>query len=213
MKAHILLKSLTASTVLLGALSNAEASLVSVAGPNSSRGAAPAIILAPATLNNDVAFNLGQQGFDERQCVLLPSSLEVDDGIIAAGTLVSSHMIFMNQQNNTTGGTDHTGVEWTFDGLILGVMSDNNGNLEAASTPILGAPASGYGAPFNNRGLESNDSYSFLGNVLTFNSHITQPGDWIRVVTAAQCVPDATGLGTAALGFLSLLIATRRSRK
>ena len=137
----------------------------------------------------------------------------MDGGVIPAGTLVSSHMIFMNQQNGTAGGTVHTGVEWTFDGTILGVMSDINGNLEAASTPILGAPGSIYGAPFDSRGLESNDSYLVAGNVFTLNSHITQPGDWVRVVTEARCVPETTGLGTAALGFLSLIIAARKIRK
>ena len=147
-----------------------------MAGDVSSRGAAPAIIAAPATLNEDVAFNLGQQGFDERQCVLLLTPLEVDDGFVPAGTVVSSHMIFMNQEDGTPGGTDHTGVEWTFDAAILGVMSDTVGNLEAAGPPILGAPGSVYGAPYGNRGLEGNDSYSFAGNVLTLNSHITQPG-------------------------------------
>jgi hypothetical protein len=160
-------------------------------------------------LNNDVVFNLGQQGFDERQGVLLLAPLTVDAGVIPANTLVSSHMIFMNQENGTAGGTDHTGVQWTFDGTILGVMSDNDGDLEAASTPILGALGSVYGAPFTNRGLETPDSYIVAGNVLTFNSHITQPGDWIRVITEARSVPDSTGLGTVALSFLVLVAATR----
>jgi hypothetical protein len=150
----------------------------------------PDIIPAPPSVINDPpgAVNTHQQGFNERQNVLLPASINVDGGSIVAGTRVSSHMIFLN----TLGGALANDVQtWTFDGLVLGVMSDGPGLLEGATTPLLGALGTVYPAPFSNRGLESNDSYIVAGNQLTLRNSVTQPGDWIRVVTASA-VPDSS---------------------
>ena len=61
---------------------------------------------------------------------------------------------------------NHFEVEWVFDGLILGIMSDRRGEMEAASSFELGAPGTNYtvrspgsgpAAPFNARGLEGNN--------------------------------------------------------
>jgi len=48
------------------AVRQANALLVSVSGGPSTLGALPAIIPAPPTTFDDVAINLGMQGFDER---------------------------------------------------------------------------------------------------------------------------------------------------
>lgn len=114
----------------------AHATLISVTGMNSRLGVPPAIIGAPADVNDDSSANTGMRGFDERQGVLLLADLSVDGGTIAADTTVDSHMIFLNTEGYTL--NTHTGVEWTFDGEILGVMSDSTGALEVASSPILG---------------------------------------------------------------------------
>ena len=202
---------------LSGALitSSASASLISVTGPLSSTGTAAEIIAAPDNILDDVVTNLAQQGFDEAQGVLTSVDFGIDGGgIISAGTLVDSHMIFLN----SAGGTDitHFNVQWTFDGTILGVMSDSGGTLESASTSELGAPGTNYttpfpgsgpAAPFPARGLEGGgDGYVISGNVLTLSMHVTEPGDWIRVVTAATPVPEPATLtlmllGLAGLGF------------
>jgi hypothetical protein len=140
------------------------------------------IIPAPPFIIDDPpgAVNTHQQAFDERQNVLLPGDLSVDSGIIPAGTPVSSHMIFLNTEE---GSASDLGVVWTFDGDVLGVMSDVNGNLEGACSALLGAPGTVYPVPFTNRGLEANDGYTVAGDQITVDMSVGEPGDWIRVVT------------------------------
>ncbi len=180
--------------VVFGMISQAEAAITGVAGPPSSRGVLPAIIPAPANALNSVAFNSGMEGFDEAQGVLTTAAYATDSGVIPAGTLVNSHMIFLNAEDGTAA-MSHLDVTWTFDGPIVGVMSDSFGSLEAASTSELGAPGTNYTvappppppppqvAPYPARGMEGADSYSVLGNTITVNMLVSQPGDWIRVIT------------------------------
>ena len=165
----------------------------------------PDIIAAPAFVTNASVTNIHQQGFNEQQGVTLGAALAVDAGFISARTVVDSHMIFFNISSTVSSGAD---IEtWVFDGVILGVMSDTGGTLEAASTPILGALGTTYQAPLTNRGLEAGtaDSYTVAGNTIIVNMNVAQPGDWIRVVTATD-VPEPgsvalLGLGLAGLGF------------
>ena len=155
----------------------ADAALISVSGPNSSSGIAPAIIAAPTDALDDITTNLRMEGFDEAQGVVTTVDHLTDGGfIIAAGTLVDSHMIFLNSPGGTA--LSHNQVVWTFSDIILGVMSDSNGNLEAASTFELGNPATNYtvtfpgsgpAAPFAARGMEAADSYLVAGNQITVN--------------------------------------------
>lgn len=99
-----------------------QASIVSVVGPDSSLGTAPAIIAAPFKVLDDTVTNTGMQGFNEAQGVLLGAAINVDGGTVAAGTRVDSHMVFLNSAGN--GRLGHFEVDWTFSGAILGVMSD-----------------------------------------------------------------------------------------
>jgi hypothetical protein len=168
-----------------------------------------AIIDAPTFVFDDAVFNTGQKGFNEKQGVILGAALDTDDGVgaIAAGTAVDSHMIFLNQGSGTTGTISHLNVTWTFSGMILGVMSDRPGTLEAMSNMVLGADGTSYPASFDFRGLENNDSYSVAGNTLTLSMYVSQPGDWIRVVTAA--VPEPGSLLLIVVGLFGLALNRR----
>ena len=150
----------------------------------------PDIIAPPGSVVHDPpgAVNNHQQAFDEKQLVTLPANLLVDGGVIPAGTVVSSHMIFLNTQDTTS--ASDLNVSWQFDGPILGVMSDTNGTLEAASSTLLGAPGTTYPAAFPNRGLETQDGYTISADIITVSMTVSEPGDWIRVVTEAVPLGD-----------------------
>jgi hypothetical protein len=145
----------------------------------------PDIIAAPGSIIDDPpgATNDHQQAFEEAQGVVLSADLAVDGGSIPAGTVVNSHMIFLN---TLTGSASDRGVLWTFDGPILGVMSDPMGSFEVDSSAFLGAPGTIYPlAAFPARGMEGADSYVVDGNQITVSMGVSEPGDWIRVITKA----------------------------
>ena len=191
----------------------ANAVITTVSGPVSSMGTLPQIIAAPSDVLDDVVFNTGMQGFDEVQGVLTTVAHAYDSGVIPTGTLVNSHMIFLNNPGPATSRDEltHISVTWTFANPILGVMSDSDGTLEANSSFELGNsatnytvtfPGSGLAAPYLLRGLESNpDGYVISGNQITVGMLVSQPGDWIRVVT----IPEPATVCLLGLGALSLL--------
>lgn len=183
--------------------------LVSVSGSNSSAGAAPAIISPPTAVLDLCVTNTGMQGFNERQGVKTMVAHVTDLGTIPAGTWVNSHMIFLNPPS---GEVSHRFVTWTFEFPVIGVMSDRDGSLEAASTGELGAPGTNYtggisecgpAAPFQFRGLDTasvspaisidpntgctqntkDDGYLVSGNTITVCMWASTPGDWMRVLT------------------------------
>lgn len=200
---------LASSIIGIGlSVSSVQAAIVSVAGGTSTLGATASIIAAPSDALDSTVTNSAQQGFDEMQGVILGSALSIDGGgTIAAGTRVDSHMIFLNISNNISSAVYHNGVRWGFSGNILGVMSDSGGTLEAASTATLGAAGTNYpGAGFAARGMEGADGYIINGAFLTVDMGVTQPGDWIRVVTVSAIpLPAALPLyaaGVVILGYL-----------
>lgn len=193
----------------------ANALLIGVDGGTSTLGVLPQIIPAPLSIHDDATINLGMQGFDERQGVLLLSGLAVDGGIIASGTLVNSHMIYLDQGEDLVPDlNEHLNVKWTFDGAILGVMSDWPGSMEAASSSFLGAAGTVYPGAFNGRGLETTanhaqpDGYAINGNELTVSMWVIEPGDWIRVVT--KPVPEPSTLLLLGSGLIGLGFVRRR---
>lgn len=154
------------------------------------------IAAPPQVLDGSIASSTHTVGFDERQNVLLSRDLQVDGGTIARGTRINSHMILFNLPDDSDGFATpsewnfgaQAENEWVFSGPILGVMSDMDGLLEAASTESLGARATMYpSGPFFLRGFEENDAYDGVGTRrLRVRMSVWQPGDWIRVITGSQ---------------------------
>ena len=223
--------SLIALLALALFVSQANGTIMSVSGPNSTGagsagGTAPAIIAAPSDALDDFVVNTGMEGFDEAQDVTTSVAYTMDSGVLAAGSFVDSHMIFLNSEGNPR--IDHIRVVWTFANPILGVMSNRNGSFEAASTGELGNPLTNYtvGAagqipPFAARGLESNngtgwttgDGYAILDPfTLRVSMAVTEPGDWIRVVTAAVPEPGSIVVWSL-IGLTFAGIGWRRRRK
>ena len=158
--------------LISGATNPVSAHIIGVVGPVSSLGALPAIIPAPSNVLDQCITSAGQVAFNEAQHVITPVAFATDDGgVIPAGTQVDSHMILFNRQLvDLDPISAHSDVVWTFKRPIIGVMSDVHGNLEAASTAALGAPATNYlmpavagcipfgtvgAAPFAFRGLDT----------------------------------------------------------
>ena len=204
----------------------AQALLKTVVGPSSTAGVFPAIIGAPANILDDIVTNTAMQGFNEAQGVTTTVAHSIDGGgAIAAGTRVNSHMIFLNSVAPEL--LAHGSVFWFFNTPIIGIMSDSGGTLEAASTFELGNPATNYTAtvpgsgpapPFALRGLEGNNGTGLNGSdgyqiidpaILKVSMVVSEPGDWIRVVTA---VPEPASLAIFGLGVLALGILMRRRR-
>jgi len=169
-------------------------------------------IIAAVSVQEDSPTNTAQQGFDELQGVVLSRTINVDGGTIAKGTKVDSHLIFLNTQGGTRADDRK---RWVFSGDIIGVMSNESGSLMNDSNDLLAAFndyfTTGSSLPFNAAGLEQNniatgDGYTVLGAVLDLRMVVTEPGDWIRVVTVSEVpVPAALWLFAPALmGFLGL---------
>jgi len=134
---------LVAMSVMAG---QANGALIGVSGDPSSFSIAPEIIDAPYHVLDDLTFNIGMQGFDEIQGFTTTVRHIHDYGVIEAGTLVDSHMIFLNSPGDLL--ITHYNVDWTFSGNIIGVMSDSSGIFEADSSFELGNPDTNYTTPF-----------------------------------------------------------------
>jgi hypothetical protein len=178
-------------------------------------------VIEPTEISEDKPTNTEIQGYNEIVGYTLLDNLGVDeniiggddaDGWLSKGTLVDSHVLFLN---TASGGADQT-VTVTFSERILGVMTDTNGSLMFASDAILGGPVSYVSLPGDdysgNRGLEGAD-YIRKINDFSFELRmvVTEPGDWIRVVTVSE-VPLPAGVWLLMAGVGALGVAKRRRK-
>jgi len=174
-------------------------------------------IIGAIALFEDSPTNLHQQGFNEKQGVTLAGNLAIDGGFIVAGTRVDSHLIFLNTPQREDGRNLYAedGQTWGFDGMILGVMSKGNGSMLKDSNPFFAVNAVLPSLTFSAAGLETptigritgtHDGYIINGLLLDLQMEVTEPGDWIRVITASAVpVPAAVFLfAPALLGFMGL---------
>ncbi len=213
------IKTILGASLLALTLPNlASAAIVSAVGGG-------ATIATPADVLEDGASNTAQQGFDEVQNHTTLQAYDYLDAsasvqTLAAGSVIDSHMIFLNTQGNAR--ADSVNAVWTFTGNIIGVMGNYNGSMEFLSSAELGAAGVTYETDPDNklaaRGLENinggganDDGFSFTGNVLTLTMRVTEPGDWVRVITDVNPVPVPAGLPLVltALGAFGFM----RSRK
>lgn len=163
---------------------------------------------APTSVTNAAPVNSPLiQGFNEQTGVSLLNNLTMEnytaaDTSAVLGTVVDSHMFFINQESGKPDPLVTTTAEFSFSETILGVITSLTGLDNTDS--IFGASGTTYEAGFTARGLEGNDAVSFSGNTLTLTFAITQPGDWVRVITASSVpavpLPAGAPLLLAGLG-------------
>jgi hypothetical protein len=157
------------------------------------------------------------RGWDELQNHVLAASLTTDaysavpSVVLAAGTVINSHMLFFDPKYSTS----RTGT-FTFDGDILGIIE---GDQTLFDTDFLGSPSATYpAAVFNLRGLETNtDSILVSGNTITLRYTASNPGDQLRVLTRADGgtgneVPEPGTYALIGAGLIGLGLL-RRKRK
>ncbi|MEP2101127.1 MAG: PEPxxWA-CTERM sorting domain-containing protein [Parasphingorhabdus sp.] len=149
--------------------------------------------------NNQQSNNLF--AFDEQQSVTLAAAV----GGLAAGTVVNSHYVFFDP------GPSRRAIGYVdFDGDILGVL-DAKSDMDLTDAS-LGNPNVNY-LSVALRGLESADSFNVVGDRLNLNFRASDPGDYVRVLTAAPAVPEPATWAMMIGGFGLVGGAMRRRRK
>lgn len=127
---------------------------------------------------------------------------------LGVGTVVRSHYIHFDVLPQTSASIQG---RVRFDSSIIGVIVINeNGARHLDDSDFLGAPTL-FTHGNDNRGLEfATDAFriTILGDTIEFDLSITQPGDFIRVLTQG----DVPAPGALTLGAFGALCGARRRR-
>lgn len=150
--------------------------------------------------------------FDEVQNYTLNSPLIVDagQGVIAAGTVISSELVFFNNVSSTPSTSSVT-----FNNPVLGVEYREDQNFFSPSlftTDFLGRVGESYNLLCIRCGFETNDTLSISGNTVTFFNKYDTPGDYARVIVAGG-VPEPSSWALMLLGLGALGAAMRGARR
>ena len=150
------------------------------------------------------------------------------DEALPSGVTVDSHMIFLNQPREENGPLRFE-MAFTFDGAVLGIMNhaknlawsdETFGLLDDILYP--GQPGSPYKANYAKRGHGSADGdgdYVYYDpadpNTVIVSTKVTQPGDWIRIITLSPeeppvVTPEPSTFALMLLGGAGLLAIRKR---
>jgi hypothetical protein len=184
----------------------------------------------PAVLgNNNINVNDTVFAFSEKQSTVFGNAPTVDlGGPIASGVLVSSYYVYFDPKIS-----QQIKASLTFSEAILGVYfvtgnaDTSPGGVFHSGTGLKGS-ADNFGLSTVSyqyvaaTGLEAADRsashFSFLGNSLSLNWTASNPGDHIRVLTAAPMVtavpePESYAMLLAGLGLIGSIVVRRRSEQ
>lgn len=197
-----LLRGLVAGIGLLAA-THASAAIVS----GTASGTFTLLASPPAAVgNNNINIDNTVFGFNELQGVLVSTAPAFDLGIVTDpnGVRVDSHYIYFDPLK-----TSSISGSVTFSGNILGVYYSHNTLLDSKDEFGLSGVTYNHPAAV---GLESGDlPVTISGSTISFNWTASNPGDHIRVITAAVPEPEAWAMLSLGLGLIGAL-ARRRTR-
>lgn len=184
----------------------------------------------PAAIgNNNINVNDTVFAFSEKQSTVFGTAPVTDKGgPIASSTLVSSYYVYFDPKVS-----QRIKASLTFSESILGVYfvtgkaDTNPGGVFHSGTGLKGS-ADNFGLGTVNyqyvaaTGLEAADRsashFSFLGNSMNLDWTASNPGDHIRVLTAAPVVtavpePETYAMLLAGLGLVGSMVVRRRNQQ
>lgn len=178
---------------------------------------------------NNININDTVFAFSEKQSTLFGSAPVTDKGgPIASSTLVSSYYVYFDPAV-----TQRIKASLTFSETILGVYlvtgtaDTNPGGVFHSGTGLMGS-ADNFGLSTVNyqyalaTGLEATDRsathFSFSGTSMFLDWTASNPGDHIRVLTAAPVVtavpePESYAMLLAGLGLIGSIVSRRRNQQ